>query len=74
MPEPTHNRKQFVRSLQVLETLVVLLRRWLPLELKNTRITADDLLYVLSYASTHRTSLETACTELAQAPSGNRFR
>jgi putative transposase len=51
-----------------------IVRRDLPLELKNTRITAEDIIYALTYASAHHTSMEAACQELAGAPSGNRLR
>jgi putative transposase len=46
----------------------------LPLDLKNTRITADDMIYVLVYANIHRRSIASACQELQEAPSGNRLR
>jgi putative transposase len=49
-------------------------RQNLPLELKNTHIKTDDILYVLAYANTHRLSIESACQELQEAPSGNRLR
>jgi hypothetical protein len=49
-------------------------RRNLPLELKNTHITTEDILYVLGYANVHRMSIESACQELQGAPSGNRLR
>lgn len=65
---------RFFRSEQVLQALMTVLRRYLPLELQDTRITPEDVLAVLSYASVHRTSIEQACQELAQAPSGNRVR
>ena len=45
----------------------------LALDLKNTRITADDILYALAYANSHRLSIESACQELQNAPSGNRL-
>jgi hypothetical protein len=46
----------------------------MPLELKNTRITADGIIYALAYANVHRLSIESACQELENAPSGNRLR
>jgi hypothetical protein len=46
----------------------------LPLDLQNARITADDLLAVLGYASANRISMEAACHELKGAPSANRLR
>jgi len=58
----------------VLKAFVQVVRRNLPLGLKNTRITIDDILYVLGYANVHRLSIESACQELQGAPSGNRLR
>lgn len=46
----------------------------LPLAVQHTRITADDLVHVLGYASVNRLSPEAACKELEAAPSANRFR
>ena len=74
MPKPTFKPNRVVRAPQVLEAFTATLRPRLPLDLQNTRITADDIWYVLGYASVHRLALEAACTELAEAPSGNRFR
>ena len=51
-----------------------MVRKNLPLDLKNTRITADDIIYALAYANVHRLSLASACQELPEAPSGNRLR
>jgi len=74
MPKPIFKPNRVVRAPQVLEAFTATLRPRLPLDLQNTRITADDIWYVLGYASVHRLALESACTELAEAPSGNRFR
>ena len=74
MPKPSYKPNRVIRSPQVLEALAATLRRRLPLEIRHTRLSEEDLIYVLSYASVHRTSLDAACTELEQAPSGNRFR
>jgi putative transposase len=49
-------------------------RKNLPLDLRNTRITEDDIIYALAYANVHRLSIESACQELQGAPSGNRLR
>jgi putative transposase len=71
------SRNQFKRKIdatQVFQALLTLLQSRLLLKLANTRITEADLLEVLAYASAHPTSLETACQELDQAPSGNRVR
>jgi hypothetical protein len=63
-----------LRSQQVLNALIVILRPYLPLDLRNTRITAEDIIAVLGFASVHRISMDAACNELKEAPSGNRLR
>ena len=50
------------------------MRPYLPLDLQNTRITAEDIIAVLGYASANRISMDAACNELKEAPSGNRLR
>ena len=67
-----HNR--ILRSEQVLNALLAVVRPYLPLELRNTRITVEDIIAVLGYASVHRVSMDAACHELKEAPSGNRLR
>lgn len=57
-----------------INTLIAVVRPNLPLDLQNTRITVDDILAVLGYASAHRISAEAACHELKGAPSANRLR
>lgn len=74
MPKPTIKVTRTIRSEQVLNAFMQVVRRNLPLDLKNTYITADDILYVLAYANIHRLSIESACQELEGAPSGNRLR
>jgi len=74
MPKPMAKITRTIRSEQVLNAFMQVVRRNLPLDLKNTRITSDDILYVLAYANTHRLSIESACQELQEAPSGNRLR
>jgi len=74
MPKPTTKINRRIRSEQVLSAFVDVVRKNLPLELKNTRITAEDIIYVLAYANVHRLSIESACLELQDAPSGNRLR
>ena len=59
---------------QVLNAFTQVVRRNLPLELKNTRISRDDIIYALAYANVHRLSIQSACQELKDAPSGNRLR
>jgi putative transposase len=58
----------------VLDAFIVIVRPHLPLDLQNTRITAEDILAVLGYASVHCTSIDAACDELKDAPSANRLR
>ncbi len=73
----SRSRNQFsqkVESAQVAQALRTLLQSRLPLALKNTRITAEELLDVLVYASVHHTSIDTTCLELDGTPSGNRVR
>jgi len=74
MSKPTTKITRTIRSEQVLNTFVQVVRKNLPLDLKNTRITADDIIYVLAYANVHRLSIASACQELQEAPSGNRLR
>lgn len=74
MPKPMAKITRTIRSEQVLNAFMQVVRRNLPLDLKNTRITSDDIFYVLAYANTHRLSIESACQELQEAPSGNRLR
>jgi hypothetical protein len=74
MSKPTDQINRTIRSEQVLQAFVEVVRKNLPLELKNTRITADDIIYALAYANVHRQSIEAACQELQGAPSGNRLR
>jgi putative transposase len=74
MSKPSSKITRTIRSEQVLNAFVEVVRKNLPLDLKNTRITAEDILYVLAYANVHRLSIESACLELQNAPSGNRLR
>jgi hypothetical protein len=74
MPKPTIKVTRTIRSEQVLNAFRQVVGRNLPLDLKNTYITADDIIYVLAYANLHRMSIESTCQELAEAPSGNRLR
>lgn len=50
MSKPTAKINRTIRSEQVLETFVAVVRKNLRLELKNTRITSEDMIYVLAYA------------------------
>jgi len=74
MSKPTDKITRTIRSEQVLKTFVEIVRKNLPLELQNTRITSEDIIYALAYANVHRLSIESACQELQGAPSGNRLR
>jgi len=74
MSKPTSKVNRTIRSEQVLSAFVQVVRKNLPLDLKNTRITAEDIIYVLGYANVHRLSIESACQELQDVPSGNRLR
>lgn len=74
MSKPTLKITRTIRSEQVLNAFVEVVRKNLPLDLRHTRITAEDILYVLAYANVHRLSIESACQELQPAPSGNRLR
>ena len=65
---------RILRSQQVLNAFITIVRAYLPLDLRNTRITAEDIIAVLGYASVHRISMDAACNELKEAPSGNRLR
>ena len=74
MSKPAIKNNRILRSQQVLSALIAILRRYLPLDLKNTRLTADDIIAVLGYASANRVSMDAACQELKDAPSANRLR
>lgn len=74
MPKLTTKITRGLQSEQARNAFVQVVRPNLPLELQNTRITADDIVYVLAYASVHRLSIASACQELREAPSGNRLR
>lgn len=74
MPKTTVHVNRVLRSPQVLAAFIDIIHRHLPLALQGTRITEEDILYVLTHASVHRLSLDAACRELAAAPSANRLR
>ena len=74
MSKPMFHVNRVIRSPQVLDAFIEVVRPHLPLALQGTRITEDDILYVLTHASVHRLSLDAACAELDAAPSANRFR
>ena len=74
MPKPMLKTNRVIRSPQVLDAFITFLRPRLPLDLEHTRITADDPVEVLAYASVNRVSLEAARAELEELPSANRLR
>ena len=74
MAKPTIKPNRTIGYEQVLDALMSILAPRLPLDLKNTRVTAADLWHVLAYAAVHQASPEAACQALADAPSGNRLR
>jgi len=65
---------RILRSQQVLNALISVVRPYLSLDLQNTRIRAEDIIAVLGYASANRISTDAACHELKEAPSANRLR
>ncbi len=74
MSKPIHEVTRTIRSEQVLKAFIQVIQRNLPLDLKNTRITAEDIIYALAYANVNRLSIASTCQELENAPSGNRLR
>jgi putative transposase len=74
MSKPSTKITRTIRSEQVLKAFVAVVRKNLRLDLQNTRITAEDIIHALGYANVHRLSIESACQELQDAPSGNRLR
>ena len=74
MFKPVLKNNPILRSQQVLNAFTAIARLHLPLNLKNTRMTADDIIAVLGYASANRISIDGACHELQGAPSANRLR
>ncbi len=63
MSKPTSKITRTINSEQVLSAFVAVVRKNLPLDLKNTRITEDDIIYALAYANVHRLSIKSACQE-----------
>jgi hypothetical protein len=74
MSKPSIKITRTIQSEQVLNAFTQVVRRDLPLDLKNTRISRDDIIYALAYANVHRLSIQSVCQELKGAPSGNRLR
>lgn len=65
---------RILRSQQVLNALIAAVSPYLPLNLQNTRITAEDIISVLGYASANHISPDAACHKLKEAPSANCLR
>lgn len=74
MPKPNQEVTRTIRSEQVLKAFIQVVKWNLPLDLKNTRISAEDIFYALAYANVNRMSIASTCQELQAAPSGNRLR
>jgi putative transposase len=74
MSKPTVKVTRRIQSEQVQNAFVEIVRSKLPLDLKNTRITAEEIIDALAYANVHRLSIASACQELQELPSGNRLR
>ncbi|MEP6894516.1 MAG: transposase [Chloroflexota bacterium] len=74
MFKPTIKNNRKLQSQQVLNALIGVVCPYLPLDLQNTRITAEDIIAILGYASANRISADAACHELKEAPSANRLR
>ena len=74
MFKPAIKNNRILRSQQVLNALIRTVRPYLALDLQKTRISAEDIIAVLGYASANRISMDAACHELKEAPSANRLR
>ena len=61
MSKPSAKITRTIRSEQVLNAFVEVVGKNLPLDLKNTRITMEDIIDALGYAKVHRLSIESAC-------------
>lgn len=71
-PNPQDTRK--LHAPQVLTALRAIIKPRLALHVSDTRITVDEVLDVLGYASVHQVSIEAACQALCAVASGNRLR
>ena len=74
MPNPTTKITRIIRSEQVLKAFMQVVRKHPPLNLKNSHIRAEAIVYALGYANVHCLSTESVRQELKDAPSRNRFR
>ena len=66
--------RKIIHAPAVLDAFVEIVKRRLPLGFEGTRITPEVVVQVLGYASVNRMTIESSCTQLAGAPSGNRLR
>ncbi len=74
MHRPNTYRTRTLASEQVVSAFCQAVLPYVPLALRQTRITATEIWHVLGYASVQGRSIEASCGELATAPSGNRLR
>ncbi len=74
MPKTILKPNREVAPVQLAHALTAVMQRYLPLELKQTRISPEDAWQILAYASVTRQTVEAACAALPDAPSGNRLR
>jgi len=74
MSKPTVKITRTIQSKQVLNAFTEVVRKNLPLDLKEYTHHCRRHLHVLGYANVQRLSIESACQELQDAPSGNRLR
>jgi putative transposase len=70
--QPKHT--QPVLSEQVRNALLTTLEKHLPLGIQSRKLDDEKVFDILIYASVNSTTIETACNELAGAPSGNTVR
>jgi putative transposase len=74
MPKPSAKRNRKIDETQLHQAFMNVIRQYLPLELRQTRITVEEMWEILSYSALHQQTIESACDLLPQAPSGNRVR
>ena len=61
-------------SQQVRQAMLTTLEKYVPLVIEGRQLDDTKLWDIMLYASVHQTTIETACTELADTPSGNTVR
>jgi putative transposase len=74
MPKTAFKRNREIVPSQLMNALVTIMQRYLPLDFQHSRITPEEAWQVLAYASVNRQTLDGACAALPDAPSGNRLR